>query len=484
MSAFKLHTLKQKLWAIVAASFAARVIAFFTLPNTPSSLAPDEGTYGLMSSWVANETISEQIYFYQNLYFTGRSFLLPASYLVELGMDGLSSTRAVSSAYGFLSLILVVLVLSRVHSNNKLDPTKHIASDKVLAFMVFVYAFLPSHFIWSTLGLRESTNEFWLIIVFLFTYLFYKGVNRQIVFSFTLLTIAIILVFSSRPQVGLLVCVSLILFSFTLLKNPKTYVFIPTVVFGMMGGYFLTTPTIYFSEDTFVAMEVFPPTPTKNSSPTPTKDSSPTPTTESSISKLCNFSGQELMTAGKKFVCEKTKAQTPIQEASIPNVDLIESVNSLSEGQKARQFDAASQIPTQICPFDELNTLSKYACIIWRAPYASFTFLFRPIPLLDTTSTASIFASIENLVWIFGIGLLLYQLIVKRRFTFKTQALPSTIFLVLYVVGAGSYEGNMGTAFRHKSLILWIILLLFAVFWRNQDEAKSPRGNSSQENAV
>ena len=107
------------------------------------------------------------------------------------------------------------------------------------------------------------------------------------------------------------------------------------------------------------------------------------------------------MSGKKKFVCEKTKAQTPIQEASIPNVDLIESVNSLSEGQKARQFDAASQIPTQICPFDELNTLSKYACIIWRAPYASFTFLFRPIPLLDTTSTASIFASIENLVWIF-----------------------------------------------------------------------------------
>ncbi len=42
MSAFKLQTLKQKLWAIVAASFVARVIMFFALPNTPSSLAPDE----------------------------------------------------------------------------------------------------------------------------------------------------------------------------------------------------------------------------------------------------------------------------------------------------------------------------------------------------------------------------------------------------------------------------------------------------------
>jgi hypothetical protein len=33
---------------------------------------------------------------------------------------------------------------------------------------------------------------------------------------------------------------------------------------------------------------------------------------------------------------------------------------------------------------------------------------------------------------------------------------------MLYCVGAGSYEGNMGTAFRHKSLILWVILLLLA----------------------
>jgi len=48
MSAFKLQTLKQKLWAIVAASFVARVIMFFALPNTASFLAPDEGNYAFL----------------------------------------------------------------------------------------------------------------------------------------------------------------------------------------------------------------------------------------------------------------------------------------------------------------------------------------------------------------------------------------------------------------------------------------------------
>ena len=59
MSALKLHTLKQKLWAIVAASFVARVVMFFALPNTPSSLAPDEGTYGALAKWISESKSAE-----------------------------------------------------------------------------------------------------------------------------------------------------------------------------------------------------------------------------------------------------------------------------------------------------------------------------------------------------------------------------------------------------------------------------------------
>jgi len=54
------------------------------------------------------------------------------------------------------------------------------------------------------------------------------------------------------------------------------------------------------------------------------------------------------------------------------------------------------------------------------------------------------------------------MLIKKRRVVFFGPLAPSLIFLALYGIGAGSYEGNMGTAFRHKSLILWVFLLLVA----------------------
>jgi uncharacterized membrane protein YoaK (UPF0700 family) len=39
---------------------------------------------------------------------------------------------------------------------------------------------------------------------------------------------------------------------------------------------------------------------------------------------------------------------------------------------------------------------------------------------------------------------------------------PSLLFASIYSITAGAYEGNMGTAFRHKSLILWVVLLLIA----------------------
>jgi hypothetical protein len=45
MGALKLHTLKQKLWAIVAASFVARVIMIIGLLTTTTSLAPDKFTF-------------------------------------------------------------------------------------------------------------------------------------------------------------------------------------------------------------------------------------------------------------------------------------------------------------------------------------------------------------------------------------------------------------------------------------------------------
>ena len=107
------------------------------------------------------------------------------------------------------------------------------------------------------------------------------------------------------------------------------------------------------------------------------------------------------------------------------------------------------------------------------------TFLFRPLIFIDTTSTSSLFAAIENIAWLGVFVFIVVMLVKKRRLAFFGPLAPSLIFFVLYCVGAGSYEGNMGTAFRHKSLILWVILLLVASVITAEKRLKS-RNESAQ----
>ena len=80
----------------------------------------------------------------------------------------------------------------------------------------------------------------------------------------------------------------------------------------------------------------------------------------------------------------------------------------------------------------------------------------------DVTSSSSFFASIENVFWLASALFVIIMLIRNRRLAFFGALAPSLLFFSIYTIGAGAYEGNMGTAFRHKSLILWVVILLLA----------------------
>ena len=164
----------------------------------------------------------------------------------------------------------------------------------------------------------------------------------------------------------------------------------------------------------------------------------------------------------------------------------------VSYKQEVNQLDAASVIETQSCPREApavaavpATKFDTYFCIAWRAPYMVSTFLFRPIIGVDVTSTASLIAAVENIFWLLLFMTIIVLAIRRRSISFLAPILPALIFFGLYVLGASAYQGNMGTGFRHKSLVLWVLLLLiFALAWRKpEDTATKPR-NNSQESAV
>ena len=423
MSALKLRTLREKLWAIVAASFVARVIMFFVLPNTPSSLAPDEGTYASLTKWIAeSKPAADFPAFGEGLYLSGRSIIIPSSALYRIGMDELDAVRLISSIYGLLSLILLTFFALKL-LNKRNDLSKFNTRLVLLFFTVF--AFLPSHFVWSTLGLREGPNEFWVLLSFTSVFAIFHLKIRFQSLAYLALFASIVMCFSTRPQVGLVLGVGLLIYLVTRIKKAKSLLAIAAVLSGIFLGSIATSGN-----------------------------------------------------AGVSIVED-------------PGV-VITMVDGIPSRHTGNQVAAASVIETPNCPLSQNSLVSTapsrvdtYACIIWRAPYMTTTFLLRPFIIGDITSTSSAFAATENLIWLLAFGLIAFLIVKRRGIPGFNKLAPSLIFFSLYVVGAGAYEGNMGTAFRHKSLILWVVLaLLLSLLWRNSQPSTPDSRNKPAESAV
>jgi len=454
MSAFKLYTLKQKLWAIVAASLVTRVIMFFVLPNTPSSWAPDEGTYASLAKWISESKPAKDFpSFGEEVYLSSRSVIIPASTLIKFGMNELDAVRGTSSIYGFLALCLLAYLCSKLQSSNVSGVGKDKKLEGLVVTLLLVYAFLPSHFVWSNLGLRESPNEFWLIMAFIGVFLLYKeGQSKKPLFAVSVF-ISIICTFSSRPQVGWVLVATLLVYSLYRIKTKLTCLLITSIFTGLFVGNLATTSFAYTYTDVYVAKG------------------------NAGASKLCDGSKAMVEYAGKTYSCVKVKTiverERSLNLAKAP----IDEFELLPDRQSINAVGAGSKIEPLRCPFKESSTMGKYGCLAFRAPYMTLTFLFRPLPFIDTTSQSSTFAAVENTLWILMFILIFYRVSNVKRIPFFKELAPSMTFFLLYAVGAGSYEGNMGTAFRHKSLILWVpLLLLFALFWHKESQAKESGG--------
>jgi hypothetical protein len=423
MSAFKLRTLSEKLWAIVAASFVARAIMFFVLPNTPSSLAPDEGTYASLTKWIAeSKPAADFPAFGEGLYLSGRSIIIPSSALNRIGMNELDAVRLISSIYGFLSLVLLTFFALKL-LNKRVDLSKFNTRLALLFFTVF--AFLPSHFVWSTLGLREGPNEFWVLLTFVSVYGIFHLSGRSQALMYLVLFASIVMCYSTRPQVGFVLGFGLLMYLITQIRKVKSLLAIAAVLSAVFLGSIATSGN-----------------------------------------------------AGVSIIDD-------------PGV-VITMVDGIPTKHAGNQVAAASIIETPDCPLSENSVIAStpsrvetYACIIWRAPYMTTTFLLRPFIVGDVTSASSAFAATENLIWLLAFGLIAFLIVKRRGIPRFNQLAPSLIFFALYVVGAGAYEGNMGTAFRHKSLILWVVLaLLLSLLWRNSQPPTPDARNKTAESAV
>jgi hypothetical protein len=416
----RLTTLRGKLYAIIFCSFIARAFGLLLLPSTPSFLGPDEGTYGAVAAWTEKGFPAIDFPLYgEGLYLSGRALFWPAAFFNQLGISPLYSVRLTAAIYGLLTLVLISWIFLKTVDKYRTVADFVAKNSNLVVALFIVFAFLPSHFVWSLLGLRESAVEFWTLSAFAALYWIFHLEKKLSLKAVLILILTIVFTFSSRPQVGWVLGVTFLIFLLLNIRKKISLILIPTILASIVFGFSVTVPAVQPGATVAPGAPVIP--------------------------------GSDASTTSKILGTLSTVAQVTAYK------------------QQVNQLEAASAIVTQSCPRDGLaivnrpsNSFDTYFCIVWRAPYMASTFLFRPIIGFDTTSTSSLFAAFENILWLGAFIFVFGMLIKKRRLAFFGPLAPSLIFLTLYGVGAGSYEGNMGTAFRHKSLILWVFLILVA----------------------
>ena len=439
-------TLKSKLYAIIFASFVVRVVAFFLLPSKGSLIPPDENGYSVISAAASTGKSVKDLLGGNELYLASRTLVLPASTLIRIGIEPVNAVRIVSSIYGMLSVYLVAFLILAITRKNALPGNLKSQGDNLFLIPFGIFAFLPSHLFWSILGLREAAMEFWVIATFVLLFLIFEVKLRNKVSLFLSFPFCILLVFSSRPQVGWLLGISLLFYLVFRIKERPAQILMPIVFIGVLFGYTVTTAYSVEITSTLTAT-AYPPT---------------SPKEIAIASQLCKSLSQEVIVDEVKYVCVYEIVKKTVRGLKNPGKAIVDQTDAISYKHEVNKIDAASAIKTLECPNSGDSRFDNYFCLAYRAPYMTLTFLFRPIPGPDITSTASLFAAGENLLWL---AMLLYIIIMfakNRKLAFLGVQLPSLLFASLYCVAAGSYEGNMGTAFRHKSLILWVVILLLA----------------------
>ena len=441
----------------------------FQLPNSPSNLAPDEASYTQILDWVSSGGDLTPLY---GLYTSSRSLIIPARLFHFLGFSSLDSLRIVSAIYGLLSIVIFVLILCNF-ANKKTSP-KDFLSNKFLVISVLLFTFLPSHFLWSELALRESVSEFWILAASFLLLKVIANLQVKLDYRLTFLILAsVILAFGGRKQTVMifLVAVLLSLFFIPLSKN-MALIAGTLVISGALGIVFTTAPSITMQK----SFELILVEPTPSSTPTPSKTIpkatksptmkptvSATPSASQSVGpEICKEEGQTVNLRNKEFKCHVI-GEKPIK---VINSEIVLSqipsskLSDLQTHYELNREGAESALPASECN-NSIRNISLALCLAPELPYRISSLMFRPLFPFDQGSTIYNLASFENYIWIILFLLSLFAIFYKL---IKKQISKNSLFISIYtfgfIVSAAIYEGNLGTAFRHKSSILWCLIFI------------------------
>ena len=516
---------------LAISTFVRIVFHFFVLPDSPSGFGPDEGTYAALAKYVSQGLPVEEFPVYgAELYNSAKSITLPSAFLVRVGMDELSAVRTLASTYGLASsLVLALCFLALLRLRNQTFDRLSPKFDRKFLALLLIFTFFPSNFVWSTIGLRESGSQFWLITTF---YLILKlsGSHGRDLWKFTALcSLALTLAHGSRPEAALVFSLIALLASIVLLVKYRKLFPLIAILLGVFAGQAFTTTPKVLAEESLGAFKIIEKELTQSATPKPVESNqsatpkpvesnqsatpkpvesnqsatpkpvesnqsatpkpvesnqsatpkpvesnqSATPKPVESVegkrnesaSAECTQESQIIQFEGKKFRC-KTSKTYQVEERN-PTKTLGQQILTpqvLEYHRNVNALDAQSALPISTCLNLSRDIFIVIECNLKELPYRLFAFLFRPLIFFDQGSTTLTFAALENLGWIILVPLSVWVSLRRRENTVdRFISLGLTSYVLVFTSAAALYEGNLGTAFRHKSTILWPLIFILMI---------------------
>ncbi len=447
---------------LAVATFLGRLFAF----------APDEGGYLYTFNNLYNPERDENPQLRSGWITAPKSFLwisyLPAKIINLLGVPDYLSIRILSIALGTITLYLLKNILEDSAYGKKLSQR-----------IIYVFFFIPSVFLWTSIGLRES-------FIFMQITLFLCGVNFLVLnkrrIGIALLFLGSYGLISTKNYLWLCLMLALVL---------------SIVIFGIRGGNrsitfkvlvagFLLPLVLFLSTTSLYALSFILKSDlstigerTSYSSTTFPKDSVLGSTSGGSTSGDSNTGGS---TRGDSNTGEpEVETFTVYGDATlislysyiVANPDsmftrvlrIFELDKKIKTLWNEQVIVTSNENPTEgASPNYEAQVLSpaKISQPLTFIP-ASLAFLFGPVPLLGEQSLGAKVASFESPLW-----WLLYAFVILQLIRFRSKKILSDlplllafIFLLGEIAMSALVEVNIGTAFRHRSILFVPLIFIF-----------------------
>ncbi len=448
--------------------FTSHVI-FLLILGDSSAFASDEGGYLYTFTQLYGEQSDPNPQFGSGWIAAPKWFLqvvyLPAELFTIFGIPEYLAIRLLSAVMATYCVWLL-LQLNHKHSRNE-------ARGKLLILYAF---YIPSIFLWTSLGLRESFILLELVLVLFGLYLtFRSGISKR---AFIFVFLGSLGLLCTKAYLWIILMLSILtLCLFYLGFKKANWLGISTrliVSFGVLPVLIFTLTTSSYawgfllnsniesvgarSGDSIAQVRVEVPTKVETEAPTKVETEAPT---KVETEKVLTFHGDYSLILMRDYLSANPDAaftrilRTLGAERKIQEIWDSKVESGLARGDGKVGTTEISLNSHQLQPGSIGNPISMIR--------PALLFLFGPVPFIGNPSFATYVASFESPLW--WLLILITFIALTRKSIREVLDNPFIVFCLIFFAGLVSFsalvEVNLGTSFRHRSILLPVLVFLY-----------------------